>query len=179
MGSVTRLPSADKPRVTTEHVDGAIVVRVEAPRVEAPDELRPLSAWAPTWGLEEKGLQRACRKAGVPLVKIGRQLCVRRSDLLPLVDRLRCRARHEREGRARRQLRGPRGALERRAAMILHSRAPKSLACWLNQRRRIGPGVTVESYTLGPRSAQQLLLARACSGQAARPRLRSRRRWTS
>lgn len=89
MGTLTRLRSADKPRVTAIHEHGAIVVRVEAaPPVQPPDELRPIGALAEEWGLERRGLETAIRRAGIATVRIGRQLAVRRSDVVALVDRL-------------------------------------------------------------------------------------------
>jgi hypothetical protein len=56
-------------------------------RQDAPDEIRPVAAFATMWGLEPNGLLRAATRAGV-LVKIGRQVCARRSDLLRMVDLL-------------------------------------------------------------------------------------------
>ncbi len=50
----------------------------------APDELRPVAHWAKAWGLEEKGLRRALRAAGLGTVKIGRTECARRSDILSI-----------------------------------------------------------------------------------------------
>jgi hypothetical protein len=45
MGTLTRLPNADNPRVTATQERGAIVVGVEAaPPVQPPDELRPIAA---------------------------------------------------------------------------------------------------------------------------------------
>ncbi len=51
-------------------------------------ELRPIAALAAEWGLERKGLEGAIREANVPTIKIGRQLCVRRSDVVGLVEKL-------------------------------------------------------------------------------------------
>lgn len=90
MGTLHPLRRAGKaPCVSAVHEDGAIIVRIEAsPPIEAPDELRPIAALAKEWGLERRGLERAIRRAGIAVVRIGRENCVRRSDVVGLVDRL-------------------------------------------------------------------------------------------
>ena len=80
---------AARPTVATSRApDGAVIVRIESSPIEAPDELRPISAWAADWGLEFAGLRRALRRAGARHVRIGRAVCVRRSDVLALADTL-------------------------------------------------------------------------------------------
>jgi hypothetical protein len=56
--------------------------------VSAADEIRAIDDWATAWNLEQKGLVSAIKKAGVPVVKIGRQWAARRSDLIAIVDRI-------------------------------------------------------------------------------------------
>ena len=68
--------------------DGAVVLRVETSRAEPADEIRSLASWARIWGLEQAGLRRAVTLAGIPLVRVGRSVCARRSDVLSIADKL-------------------------------------------------------------------------------------------
>lgn len=66
-----------------------LTLQIEQPSpVEAPDEIRPIAAWAKAWGLELAGLRGAIERAKIPTARIGRSTCVRRSDLLRIVDAL-------------------------------------------------------------------------------------------
>lgn len=80
MKPATMLP----PAPVVEHVDGGVRV-THVVYQAAPDELRPVVALAEAWGVEPAGLLRAARRAGLT-IKIGRQVCARRSDLLRLVE---------------------------------------------------------------------------------------------
>jgi hypothetical protein len=74
----------DAPKVTTTHArDGAIVIRVEAARVEAPDELVAFP-----FGLEASAASSLVRRGKLRAAKIGRRLYAKRSDVLALVDAL-------------------------------------------------------------------------------------------
>lgn len=64
--------------------DGSVIVNRIVYQA-APDELRPVAALAAEWGVEPAGLLRAASRASLT-VKIGRQTCARRSDLLRLVE---------------------------------------------------------------------------------------------
>lgn len=88
MSNVIDLARAGKATRVTAHEGDTLLVRFEAATVAPPDELRPVAAWAEAWGLERKGLESAIRRAGVPTIRVGRLLCVRRSDVLALVDKL-------------------------------------------------------------------------------------------
>ena len=84
-------PPSTSPAVTPiDAVARAIAEALAAfatPPVSA-DELRPVAAWAADWGLERRGLVDSLRRAGAPLVRVGRQVCCRRSDVVALADRL-------------------------------------------------------------------------------------------
>ncbi len=81
--------NAAAPKVTAREEGGTIVVRIEAAAPVAPaDELRALNAIADEWGLERRGLAVAVRRAGVPTIRVGRQIVARKSDVLRLVERL-------------------------------------------------------------------------------------------
>lgn len=80
MKPATMLP----PAPVVERVDGGVRV-THVVYQAAPDELRPVAVLAEAWGVEPAGLLRAARRAGLT-VKIGRQVCARRSDLLRLVE---------------------------------------------------------------------------------------------
>ena len=54
----------------------------------APDALMPIVVIAKEWKLEHRGFRAFVDRAGVRTVRIGRQVCVRRSDVLALVDTL-------------------------------------------------------------------------------------------
>lgn len=70
-----------------EHTtDGPVAVTV-VQHVSAPDAIRPIAKTAEEWGVEPKALLAAAHRAGVAL-KLGRQWCARRSDLLRLPELL-------------------------------------------------------------------------------------------
>ncbi len=56
--------------------------------VSAADEIRAIDDWASVWNLEQKGLVSAIKRAGIPVIKVGRKWVCRRSDMLEMVDRL-------------------------------------------------------------------------------------------
>jgi len=66
---------------------GAVIIHQHVHQA-APDELRPVSAFACEWDLEPAGLLRAIVRAEVPTAKVGRKVCALRSDLLRIVERL-------------------------------------------------------------------------------------------
>ena len=83
MLNVHQLPSAGTPRVTATREGEAIIVRVEAARAEAPDELLAFP-----FGLEPHAARALVRAGTLPAAKIGRRTYARRSDVLALVDKL-------------------------------------------------------------------------------------------
>jgi hypothetical protein len=87
MFNMVRLQAGgNSPRVSAVQDGAAIVVRIEAPPAVAPaDELRPIALLAETWGLERHGLERVIRQHRISTIKIGRQRCVRRSDVLAIL----------------------------------------------------------------------------------------------
>lgn len=58
----------------------------EAGPAGAVDALLPVAVLAAEWSLEARGLMSLVRSGELPARKIGRQLCVRRSDVLKVVD---------------------------------------------------------------------------------------------
>lgn len=72
------------PRITAQHVDGAIVVRIEAAApVLPPDELVAFP-----FGLEVSAARKLVRDRVLPSARIGRRVYAKRSDVVGLVDRL-------------------------------------------------------------------------------------------
>jgi hypothetical protein len=69
-----------------ERTDGGVAVTYVVQQI-APDELRPITSFAKAWELEPSGLLREAKRAGF-VIRIGRQQCARRSDLLKLVELL-------------------------------------------------------------------------------------------
>lgn len=71
-----------------QHAVGFLAALKRLPFViQTADEVRAVSDLAEEWGLEEKALLREAKRAGIA-VRIGRQLCVKRSALVALVDTL-------------------------------------------------------------------------------------------
>lgn len=96
--------------------DGAIILRIELARADAPEELGTIERYAKVFDVEPKGLKRACAAAGVPMVKVGRQWVARRSDVVGIVAKL---------GKA--------------APTAVPNAAPDTYAALVARARRLGP----------------------------------------
>ena len=75
--------SNETPKITATREGDAIVIRIEATRVEATDELVTFP-----FGLERAAASRAMRDGHLVGARIGRRLYARRSDVLALVGKL-------------------------------------------------------------------------------------------